>query len=132
MSPRTLTSKTEQGNATHFIECNNEAVFKIVPADVCKTMRDAVTILGKRASIWVQKNQNDTDIEIRFVTLSNSLVSGEHWTAHRFVCVPADPERDTDEWEMMTDFFKMMYREASWSGVGEDDFTDYLRSEGLV
>jgi hypothetical protein len=133
MSLRTLSSRSEQGNATHIIEANNEAATKLIPADVQKTMVDAVTLNGKRSALWVRDcSQSDTELDIRFATLSNSLVSGEHWTFHRLICVPRDPEPNTDEWEMIQDFYKVIYREAGWCGVPEEKFTTYLTEEGLA
>lgn len=130
---RTLSSRSEQGNAVHTVECNNEAVFKIIPKEAQKTMRDAVIMGGKRAAIYVADlSQHDTELDIRFATLSNSIVSGEHWTAHRLVCVPRCPEQKTDEWDMIEDFYKIMYQQAQWSGVTSEVFTDYLKGENLI
>lgn len=130
---RTLSARSEQGNAIHTTECNNEAALKLVPEDVQKTMRDSVLLNGKRASLWVRDcSQADTELDIRFATLSNSLVSGEHWTFHRLICVPRNPEPETDEYEMIQDFYKIMYREAGWCGVSDEAFTLYLKEEGLV
>jgi hypothetical protein len=33
---------------------------------------------------------------------------------------------------MIQDFYKTMYREASWCGVATADFESYLKEEGLV
>lgn len=133
MSLRSLSSRSEQGNATHIIEANNEAATKLIPEDVQKTMRDAVILKGKRYTLWARDlSQADTELDIRFATLSNSLVSGEHWTFHRLICVPRDPAPDTDEYEMIQDFYKTMYREAGWCGVSEETFTAYLREENLA
>src|SRR5437899_5091458 len=61
------------------------------------SLHDALPI-----SIWVQDcAKHDTELDIRFATLSNSIISGECWTAHRLVSVPRDPEPDTDEWDMV-------------------------------
>lgn len=133
MSLRTLSSRSEQGSATHTIEANNEASTKLIPADVQKTMFDAVLLRGKRAALWVRDlSQASTELDIHFATLSNSIVSGEHWTFHRFICVPRDPEPNTDEWEMIQDFYKTMYREAGWCGVSVEAFEAYLKEEGLA
>jgi hypothetical protein len=130
---RTLSSRSEQGSATHTIEANNEAATKLIPDDVQKTMLDAVVLRGKRAALWVRDfSQANTELEIRFATVSNSVVSGEHWTFLRLICVPRDPEPNTDEYEMIQDFYKIMYREAGWCGVAEEAFTAYLKEEGLV
>jgi hypothetical protein len=133
MSLRSLSSRSEQGNATHLIEANNDETTKLIPGEVQKTMRDAVLLQGKSAALWVTDcSKADTELDVRFATLSNSIVSGEHWTFHRLICVPRDPERDTDEWEMIEDFFKTMYREAKWCGVATEVFETYLKEEGLV
>jgi hypothetical protein len=133
MSIRTLSSRSEQGNAVHIIEANNEAATKLVPEDVQKTMRDAVLLSGKRASLWARDfSQSNNELDLRFVTLSNSAVVGERWTFHRLICVPRDPEPDTDEWDMIQDFYKTMYREAGWCGVSTEKFEAYLKGEGLV
>jgi hypothetical protein len=130
---RTLSSRSEQGSATHTVEANTEAATKGIPDDVQKTMLDAVLLRGKRAALWVRDfSQADTELDIRFATVSNSLASGEHWTFHRLVCVPRDPEPDTDEFEMIQDFYKIMYREAGWCGVSVDAFEAYLKEEGLT
>lgn len=130
---RTLSSRAEQGNAIHTVECNTEAVFKIVGPDAVKTMRDAVLIMGKRAAIWVNEVSNSDDsLDLRFASMSNSIISGEQWTAHRLVCVPRSPGPDTDEYSMLEDFFKSMYREAQWSGVAADKFEEYLKHEQII
>jgi hypothetical protein len=133
MSLRTLSSRSEQGNATHTIEANNEAATKLLPADVQKTMFDAVVLNGKSAALWVRDcSQSDMELDIRFATLSNSIVTGEHWTFHRLISVPRDPAPDTDEYEMIQDFYKIMYREAGWCGVSKENFSAYLKEEGLL
>jgi hypothetical protein len=134
MSQRTLASRCQQGNAVHIVEVNTETATKLVPEEAKKIMLDAVLIQGKRAALWVRDcSQSDTDeLDIRFATLSHSLVSGEQWSLHRLICVPGDPEPNTDEWEMIQDFYKTMYREAKWCGVPEESFSDYLKGEGLA
>jgi hypothetical protein len=133
MSIRTLSSRSEQGSAVHTIEANNEAATRLVPDDVQKKMRDAVVLQGKRSSLWVRDcSLVDTELDIRFATLTNSLANGEHWTFHRLVSVPRDPEPNTDEWDMIQDFYKTMFREAGWCGVGEEIFAAYLKEEGLA
>jgi hypothetical protein len=133
MSLRTLSSRSEQGSATHIIEANNEAATKLLSADVQKTMLDAVLLGGKRAALWVHDcSQSNTELDIHFVTLGHSVVTGEHWTFHRLICVPRDPEPNTDEWEMIQDFYVTMYREASWCGVSKENFSAYLKEEGLL
>jgi hypothetical protein len=133
MSLRTLSMRSEQGNASHITEANNEAATKLIPAEAQKAMVDAVTLGSKRCALWVRDcSQTDTELDIRFATLSHSLVSGECWTFHRLICVPRDPEPNTDEWEMIQDFYKTLYREAGWCGVSNEEFTLYLREEGLA
>lgn len=129
---RRTSTHSEQGGAVITSEHNTDAGLRLVPENAQKTMRDAVIIGGKRAAIWVDDfSKSDMELDIRFASLSNSIVSGEHWTVHRLVCVPRDPEPNTDEWEMVRDFYKMMYQEASWAGTTTETFEAYLKGISL-
>lgn len=130
---RTLSSRSTHGNAIHTVECNTEAATKLVPEDVQKAMRDAVTLLGKKAAIWVCDYSKDPgELDVRFAVLHKNAAIDEPWNFHRLVCVPRYPEPNSDEWCMVKSYYEALYQEAEWAGISKEDFAAYLSQEGLL